>query len=137
MTSRSNPRGFLSSWLGRLYIAAVVIGSLAFAVWLFTFVGNGGYNWHAGVGVHSTRVSAPDRLGLSVNADCNKNPVVSYLAETDVDVQVAVVADHTPFLSGVDCRAGVVIQLQKPLGDRDVVDKRTGEVLISKSRREP
>ena len=134
ITSRPASRGFLSSRIGRLYIAAVALGALALAFWLFTFIGNGGYNWRMGVGVHSASLGAPDRLRLSVDADCNKNPEVSRLAETDVDVQVKVVADATPFLHGVDCRASVAVQLQEPLGDRDVVDKLTGEVLISKSR---
>ena len=129
MTSRSNPRGFLSSWLGRLYIAAVVIGSLALAVWLFTFIGNGVYNWRIGVPVTEARFSAPNRLGLRVNADCTKNSEVSSLVETDVDVQVEVVADATPFLYGVDCAGGVGVQLQEPLGDRDVVDALTGKVV--------
>ena len=129
MTSRSNPRGFLSSWLGRLYIVAVAIGSLAFAVWLFTFIGNGGYNWRIGVTVTEARFSAPDRLSLRVNADCTKNSEVSRLVETDVDVQVEVVADATPFLRGVECGGGVAVQLQEPLGDRDVIDTRTGRVV--------
>ncbi len=127
-------RRFLSSRLGRLciflYIAAVAVGSLAFAVWLFTFIGNGGYTWRIGVTVAEARLSAPaDRLGLRVSADCTKNSEVSRLVETDVDVQVAVVADATPFLHGVDCGGSVRVQLQEPLGDRNVVDKNTGNVV--------
>ena len=133
MTSRSNPRGFLSSWLGRLYIAAVAIGSLAFAVWLFTFIGNGGYNWRIGVTVAEASLRGTARLGLRVNADCTKNSEVSRLVETDVDVQVEVVADATPFLHGVDCGGSVGVQLQEPLGDRAVVDMRTGEIVIDAS----
>ena len=129
MTNGSGSRGFLSTWLGRLYIAAVVTGALALAVWLFTFIGNGVYNWRIGVHVTEARLSSPDRLGLRVNADCTKNSEVSSLVETDVDVQVEVVADATPFLRGVDCGGGVGVQLQEPLGDRDVIDKRTGRVV--------
>ncbi len=126
----SDSRGFLSSWLGRLYIAVVVVGSLAFAVWLFTFIGSGGYNWRIGVTVDEARLSAPDRLALSLDGStCGKNPEVSRLVETDVDVQVEVVADATPFLYGLDCGGGVGLQLQEPLADRDVVDARTGKVV--------
>ena len=127
-TNSPGSRGFLSSWLGRLYIAAVAVGSLTFAVWLFTFIGNGGYNWRIAVDVRKASLSAPDRLRLGVKT-CNKNPEVSRLVETDVDVQVEVVADATPFLYGGDCGDGVGVQLQEPLGDRDVVDRRTGKVV--------
>ena len=133
-TNGSGSRRFLSSRLGRLcivlYIAAVAIGSLAFAVWLFTFIGIGGYNWRMGVTVESARLSAPpDRLGLRVSADCTKNSEMSRLVETDVDVQVMVVADATPFLLGLGCGGGVRVQLREPLGDRDVVDMHTGKVV--------
>ena len=135
--SGSAPRGFLSTWLGRLYIAAVMVGSLALAVWLFTFIGNGGYTWRTtGVIVREARFSAPDRLTLSVNT-CNKNPEVSRLVETDVDVQVEVVADATPFLYGGDCGDGIGVQLQEPLGDRYVVDMGTGEIMSVRRSQSP
>ncbi len=132
-TNSPGSRRFLSSRLGRLcvflYIAAVVMGSLAFSDWLFTFIGNGGYTWRIGVTVAEARFSAPNRLVLSSIGVCGKNPEVSRLVETDVDVQVAMVADATPFLFGLDCGQPVGLQLQEPLGDRDVVDKRTGKVV--------
>ena len=106
----------------------VAVGSLAFAVWLSTFIGNGGYNWRIGVTVIEARLSAPDRFVLGINT-CNKNPEVSRLVETDVDVQAEVVADALPFLYGGDCRDGVDVQLHEPLGDRDVVDTHIGEVV--------
>ena len=132
-TNGSDSRGFLSSRLGRLciflYITAIVMGSLAFAASLFTFIGNGGYTWRIGVIVAEARFSAPDRLVLSSIGVCGKNPEVSRLVETDVDVQVAMVADATPFLFGLDCGQPVGLRLQEPLEDRDVVDKRTGKVV--------
>ena len=131
MTNRSGSgmRRFLSSWLGRLFIAAVAIGALAFAVWLFFFVGNGRDTSRAGVSVIQARLIAPDKLRLNVNS-CNKNAGVSDLVETDVDVQVKVVADYDPSpLFVQECDDAVEVQLAKPLGDRDVVDKHTGEVV--------
>ena len=128
-TNRSGSRGFLYSRLGLLFIAAVAIGSLALAVWLFFFVGYGGYTWRTGVSVVEARLTASDRLSVGVNS-CHKNPEVSRLVETDVDVQVRVVADSHPFLlGGQECMDTAEIQLAKPLGDRTVVDMRTDEVV--------
>ena len=103
-----------------------MIGLLAFAVWLFPFIGNGGYTWRHEVGVVEAESRSPDRLTLIV-ASCNKNPEVSLLRETDVDVQVEVAVDSHPFLQGrLDCQDAVEVKLQEPLGDRVVVDKHTG-----------
>ena len=138
MTSRPASRGFLSGRRRRLYIglfiAAVAIGALAFAVWLFFFVGNGRDTSRAGVSVIQARLIAPDKLRLNVNS-CNKNAGVSDLVETDVDVQVKVVADYDPSpLFVQECDDAVEVQLAKPLGDRDVVDKHTGEAVRDTSR---
>ena len=135
MTANStDSRGFPSSRLGLLYIAAVVVGLLALAGGLFFFVGNGGYTWgRPGVNVLEVRLIAPDRLDLTVNS-CNRNPEVSLLRETDVDVEVNVVADPPPSLSVVqECDDHVEVQLQGPLEDRDVIDKRTGKVVRNAS----
>ena len=138
MTNHPGLRGFLSGRRRRLYIglfiAAVAIGAVAFAVWLFFFVGNGRDTSRAGVSVIQARLIAPDKLRLNVNS-CNKNAGVSDLVETDVDVQVKVVADYDPSpLFVQECDDAVEVQLAKPLGDRDVVDKHTGEVVRDASR---
>jgi len=49
------------------------------------------------------------------------------LKETDVDVQVRVIAYSTPFHGGDDCRDSVTAYLREPLGNRVVVDKHTGQ----------
>lgn len=54
-------------------------------------------------------------------------PVPS-IEETEFDVQVRVTASVSPFQrSGLDCQDPVMILLQEPLGDRDLVDKHTGQ----------
>lgn len=127
-TDRSGTTRFLSGRRGRLYIAAVAIGSLALAVWLFFLVGDGGYAWRrAGVSVYEAHSLPPNRLDLIVNS-CNRNPEVSLLRETDVDVQVKVVAPpHLSLLGGLDCQDAVVVQLREPLGDRVLIDRHTGQ----------
>ena len=93
MTNTSRLKGILSGRSKLLFVAAVaVIGILAFAAWLFLFIGNGGYTWRHEVSVNGALFRSPDRLTLIV-ASCNKNPEVSLLRETDVDVQVKVVVD--------------------------------------------
>ena len=71
---------------------------------------------------------SPDRLTLIV-ASCNKDPEVSLLRETDVDVQVRVTAFFTPSLSVQECQDAVDLQLQEPLGDRVLVDDHTGQIV--------
>ena len=130
-TNSLGSRGFLSGRRGRLYIAAVALGALALAGWLFFFVANDEYTWgRFGVVVSEARLSAPDRLDLIVRS-CNRNPEVSLLRETDVDVQVKVVAPlHLSLLGGMDCLDIVEIQLREPLGDRVIVDRHTGQSVI-------
>ena len=110
-----------------LYIAAA-IGALALAGGLFFFAVNGGYAWwRTGVTVFEARLLSTNRLDLIVNS-CNRNPEVSLLRETDVDVQVKVVASpHLSLLGGLDCQDAVVVQLRKPLGNRVLIDRHTGQ----------
>ena len=127
MTNTSGSKRFLSGRLKLLLVAAVVvIGLLAFAVWLI--LGLNGYTWRGEVSVESASLRSPDRLTLVIDP-CNKNPEVSLLRETDVDVQVKVTVDSHLFpLGGSDCGGDTVeVQLREPLGDRVVVDKHTGQ----------
>ena len=79
--------------------------------------------------VLDARLTSPDRLALTVSS-CNRKAEVSQLRETDVDMQVKVKAYIHPFLQGgEDCADLVEVQLQEPLGDRDVVDRRTGQAV--------
>jgi hypothetical protein len=66
-----------------------------------------------------------DRLRVGVDT-CHGDPEVVVFRETDIDVQIKVKATRWPFRGSDDCQAGVVAQLQQPLGDRAVVDQRTG-----------
>ena len=110
------------------------MGLLAVAVGLFFFVGNGGCKWRTGASVLEAESISPSRLLLIVRS-CNQNPEVSQLRETEVDVQVKVLVDIHPFLlGGEDCLDAVEVQLQEPLGDRDVIDKRSGQVVRVRSR---
>ena len=129
MTNTSGSRRLLSGRLGLLIIAAVVvIGLMAFAVWLF--LGFGVYNMRGEVSVLRGYVHYPDRLILVTGGPCEGDQQVSLLRETDVDVQVKVVASSRPsFQGGSDCEPAVEVQLQEPLGDRVVVDKHTGELV--------
>ena len=67
---------------------------------MFLFIGHGGYTWRSEVSVLKAELRSPDRLTLIV-ASCNKDPEMSLLRETDVDIQVKVIADSHPFLLGV------------------------------------
>ena len=79
---------------------------------------------------HSLDPHRPDRLTLGV-ASCNGAPRASF-RETDVDVQVKVIAFFSSFHGGDDCMDGVDVCLRMPLGDRVVIDKHTGqEVSVS------
>jgi hypothetical protein len=100
----------------------VVLGFAAFAAWLL--LGDGA--WRSEVSVVKAELRSPDRLVLIVDS-CNGDPEVSLLRETDVDVQVKVVASSTPLRGGDDCLDPVEVQLQKPLGDRVVIDMHTGQ----------
>lgn len=124
VTDRSGSRRFLSPRLGWLVVAVAVLGLAIFAAWLFL----GGGIWRSAVSVVEAELRSPDRLALIVNS-CNGDPKVSLLLETDVDVQVKVVASSTPLRGGQDCQDIVEVQLQEPLGGRVVVDKHTGQSL--------
>lgn len=108
--------------LGRLIVAVIALGSIAFVAWLF--LGEG--TWRSEVKVIEAELRAPDRLALVV-ASCSGDPEVSLLRETDQHVQVEVVASSTPFRSGDDCQDVVEVPLQEPLGDRVVVDMHSGK----------
>ena len=129
MANRSGARGLLRRRPALLIVAVAVIGLLAFGFWLFLFIGHGGYTWRSEVSVLKAELHSPDRLTLIV-ASCNKDPEVSLLRETDVDVQVKVIADSHPFLlGGGDCVDIVEVQLQGPLGDRILVDHHTEQLV--------
>ena len=129
MTNTTGSKRLLSGRLRLLIVSAVaVIGLTAFAVWLL--FGFGVFKLHSEVRVFGGALLYPDRLELSTGGPCQGDQEVSLLRETDVDVQVKVVASSRPsFQGGSDCEPAVEVQLQEPLGDRVVVDKHTGELV--------
>ncbi|MCI0437775.1 MAG: hypothetical protein L0177_01430 [Chloroflexi bacterium] len=112
--------------LARLVVAAValLLAGLLAAVLVWQLFGGG--VWRSEVSVAEAELRSPQRLVLTVNS-CNGDPEVSLLRETDVDVQVKVVASSTPFRGGCDGQDSVEVRLQEPLGGRVVVDKHTGQ----------
>ena len=74
-------------------------------------------------------LKSPDTLVVNAGT-CYMNPDVSFLQETDVDVQIMMEIDyHPPRLSYPECLTEKIVQLQSPLGDRVVLDKHTGRVV--------
>ena len=127
MTDSSGSRKLLSGRLGPLIVAVVVTGLLVFVACFMVWHHLGGGAWRGEVRVMEAVLLAPQRLELRV-ASCHGAPRVS-LRETDVDVQVKVVAFSTPFHGGMDCQDAVEVYLRNPLGDRAVVDKHAGQVV--------
>ena len=127
MTGSPDPRRFLSVRLGPLIVAVVVTGLLVFVACFMLWHHLGGGAWRGEVRVMDAVLLAPQRLDLGV-ASCNGAPRVS-LRETDVDVQVEVLAFSTPFRGGDECDDHVEVYLREPLGDRGVVDNHTGQAV--------
>ena len=112
-----------------LVVTVVVSGSLVFVACLVSWVILGGGIWLSEVSVVGAELQSPDRLVLNV-ASCNKSPQVT-LQETDVDIQVEAVAFSTPLRNDDGCQDAVgPLQLQKPLGDRAVIDNLTGQSVV-------
>ena len=123
----SSLRVLLTGRTGSLVVAIVVTGLLVFMAWLF--LGLGVYTLRSEVSVAGAELRYPDNLTLIVDS-CQKAPGVSILRETDIDVQVKVVASSEPFLrGGDDCQDTVGVQLREPLGDRVVLDMHTGQLV--------
>ena len=133
MTSSSGSRGFLSGRLGPIIVAVVVTGLVVFVACFAVWLNLGGGAWRSEVRVMEAVLLAPQRLDLGV-ASCNGAPRVS-LRETDVDVQVKVIAFSTPFHGGNDCDDHVDVYLREPLGDRVVVDRHTGQAVSVRTDR--
>ena len=104
--------------------AAFLLAGFLAAVLVWQFFGGG--VWRSEVSVVGAELRSPTGLRLVVSS-CNGDPEVSLLRETDVDVQVKVVASSTPLTGGGDCQDLIEVQLQEPLGDRVVIDKHTGQ----------
>ncbi|MEX0760926.1 MAG: hypothetical protein WD208_08010 [Dehalococcoidia bacterium] len=138
MTDSSGSRRFLSrrpDWVIAAAVPLLFAGFMAgFAAAVVVWQVFGGGVWRSEVSVVGAQVLSPDgdfdfeRLVLIVDS-CEGNPHVTLLRETDVDVQVKVVASSTPLRGGCDGLDTVEVPLQEPLGGRVVVDRRTGQSL--------
>ena len=114
-----------------LVVAVMVSGSLVFVACLVSWFVLGGGVWRSEVSVVGAELHSPDKLVLDV-ASCNGAPEVTLL-ETGADVKVKAIAFATPFRSSGDCLGAVgPLQLKEPLGDRAVIDERTGQSLSVK-----
>lgn len=128
MTESLGPRKLLSGRLGPILVAAIVTGLLVFVACLLVWYHFGGGAWRSAVSVVDARLGHPQTLILSV-ASCQGAPRVAELRETEVDVQVRVIAFSTPLHGGTDCLESVKAHLEAPLGDRAVVDNHSGRIV--------
>ena len=136
MANSSDSTGFLSGLLGRPIAAVVVTGLVVFVVTgLVVFVACfmvwyhvGGGAWRSSVSVMGASLISLDTLSLGV-ASCQGAPSVAQLQETDVDVQIRVIAFSTPTRGGLDCADSVKVYLREPLGNRAVVDMHSGRIV--------
>ena len=120
----------LFTHVGRLTCTVVVTALVIFVACFVAWYNVAGAGWRGAVTVYGARYGHspenPRTLGLTVNS-CHEGPEVSGLRETDQEVEVKVVAFTRPFHGGLSCLEGVAVRLEKPLGDRAVIDGHTGE----------
>ena len=115
-----------------LLVAITVTGILVFVACFLAWHHLGGGAWRSTVSVVDAELRSPDGLVLMI-ASCNGGPGVT-LKETDIDVQVKAVAYSTPLRGGDDCLDLVGPRhLQKPLGNRVVVDMHTGRIVLNRA----
>ncbi len=72
--------------------------------------------------------SPSTNLEMSVNT-CNQNPTL-LIEESATKIIVAVEADEVEGSARNDCLDGAVATLAQPLGDREVIDAATGDVVV-------
>ena len=122
-----------------LAVTVLVSGFLVFVACVVSWVVLGGGIWLSEVSVVGAELHSPDELVLDV-VSCNEAPQVT-LRETDVDVRIEAIAFSTPLgllRDSDNCRdAAGPLQLQKPLGDRAVIDNLTGQSVIVKQDTTP
>ena len=130
--NNSNTRGLLSGRLGPIAIAVVATALLVFVACFLAWHHLGGGAWRSAVSVVDAELRSPDGLILII-ASCNGGPGVT-LKETDIDVQVKAVAYSTPLRGAAECLDLVGPRhLQKPLGNRVVVDMHTGRIVLNRA----
>ena len=127
MADSSSPTGSSAVRLIPVIVAVVVTGLLVFVACSVVWYHLGGGAWRSEVRVIDVKLGAPDTLILSVGS-CHGAPRASVNEETDAYVQVEAVAFSTPLHSRRACIDDVKAYLREPLGDRAVVDKRSGKI---------
>ena len=113
---------------GPTVVGAAVSGLLVFVACFMVWYHLGGGAWRSGVSVSDAQMGAPDTLLLTVDS-CQGAPTLAELQETNIDVEVRVIAFSTPFHGGTDCQELVKAHLEEPLGDRLVVDGHSGRIV--------
>ena len=110
-----------------------LVSALVTAVALFLVWHNlGGGAWRSAVSVVDAELRSPQGLVLIIGS-CNGGPGVT-LTETDIDIQVKAVAYSTPLRGAAECLDLVGPRhLQKPLGNRVVVDMHTGRIVLNQA----
>ncbi len=96
----------------------------------FAFSGNWsmlrGFTVGSGVKILSAHERPANVLVVSV-ASCNSDPRLHSIREGDSNVRIKVVSNSWPFREGQDdCADGVVVQLNQPLGERELIDGHNG-----------
>lgn len=82
--------------------------------------------------MRATTWSGSNVLSLSV-ASCNASPTVDIVDETAEKVRVEVEADSTG-VNGDDCEDVLTACLDKPLGERALIDNMSGDVVVVEVR---
>lgn len=81
--------------------------------------------------VEFSHVTLTDDRTLEMSVDsCNGNPEVTELEQTETEVRLEVTSTVPgPGQPGNDCMDGIEVTLDAPLGDRVLVDARTGDAV--------
>lgn len=100
----------------------LAVAALAFLFW----VAATGARWRGGVDVVGAESYPDGRVTLEVDTR-HGNPQLARIDQTDRTVQVEVVSSwDSLFFGSDDCLDALEIRLSEPLGDRDLVDLRSG-----------
>ncbi len=132
MTNGSNSKSPGSHRLKHRHIitGVLAIAFILFAIW--TAVSGfwpvlHDYTWRSEVKILGASLQTADAVFVNVAA-CNADPKILFVRETDSDVRISIKASSWPFRGGADdCDDSIVVQLQDPLGHRQLIDNKTGK----------
>lgn len=100
-------------------VVVAVLSVIAFAVWDFVRSGE-----RVPTRLVSGEVVEPTRLSLVVSS-CNKQPTTE-VQESDHQVRVTAFSARGSRFGGDDCLDGATVRLDRPLGQRKVIDGSNG-----------